>query len=219
VFLLALDAALARCSAAVLVDGRVAAEGVEPGGRGHGAVLAPLVCAVLADAGYQATRLDGVAVTIGPGSFTGLRSAIALAQGIALAAGCPVVGVTVAEALAAALPALPDWSLWVAIDSRRGRVFLDRAGAIEAVALAALPVADGPIAVAGDAAIEVAARLAARNDTVMLTGARLPLARHLAVVGERRLRGELPPLPARPLYIDPPEARLPAGGLRQSPQA
>ena len=98
-------------------------------------------------------------------------------------------------------------------------MLLDRAGAVGSVALDALPAADGPVAVAGDAAIEVAARLAARNETVMLTDARLPLARHVAIVGERRLRGELPPLSARPLYIDPPEARLPADGLRQSPQA
>jgi tRNA threonylcarbamoyladenosine biosynthesis protein TsaB len=216
--LLALDAALARCSAAVVADGRVLAEHDEAGGRGHGAVLPPLARAVLAEAGRAATALDGVAVTVGPGSFTGLRSAIALAQGIALAAGCPVVGVTVAEALAAALPALPGWTLWVAIDSRRARVFLDRGGTVGSVALDALPAADAPVAVAGDAAIEVAARLAARGGEVMLTDARLPLARHVARVGERRLRGELPPLPAQPLYIDPPEARLPAGGLRPPPR-
>jgi tRNA threonylcarbamoyl adenosine modification protein YeaZ len=215
--LLALDAALAQCSAAVVVDGQVAAEHREMGGRGHGAVLPPLVRAVLAEAGRAATGLDGVAVTVGPGSFTGLRAAIALAQGIALAAGCPVVGVTIAEALAAALPPLEGWTLWVAIDSRRGRVFLDRAGTLRSVALDRLPVAEGRVAVAGDAAIEVAARLAARGSEVMLTDSRRPLARHVAMVGERRLRGELLPLPAQPLYVDPPEAHLPEGGLRPPP--
>ncbi len=219
--LLALDAALARCSAAVVSKwaALLARAPSSLSGRGHGAVLAPLAAAVLAEAGRDATALDGVAVTVGPGSFTGLRAAIALAQGIALAAGCPVVGVTVAEALATALPALQGWTLWVAIDSRRGRVFLDQGGSIEAVSLDQLPAANQPIVVAGDAAIEVAARLAARNDKVMLSDARLPLARHVAGVGERRLRGELPPLPAQPLYIDPPEARLPAGGLRPPPRA
>jgi len=207
--LLALDAALARCSVAVVADGLVLAERQEAGGRGHGALLPPLVRATLQQAGWTATALDGVAVTVGPGSFTGLRAAIALAHGIALAAGCPAVGVTVAEALLAALPPLPGWTPGVAIDSRRGRVFLDRAGSIETVALDRLPAAGGRVAVAGDAAIEVVARLAARGDTVMLTDARLPLARHVATVGARRLRGELPPLPAQPRYIDPPEARLP----------
>jgi tRNA threonylcarbamoyladenosine biosynthesis protein TsaB len=51
-----------------------------------------------------------------------------------------------------------------------------------------------------------------------LTDARLPMARHIAVVGERRLAGELPPRPALPLYVDPPEARLPAAGLRPAPR-
>jgi hypothetical protein len=52
---------------------------------------------------------------------------------------------------------------------------------------------------------------------VRLTDARLPHAEHVAAVGARRLRGELPPLEAMPLYIDPPEAKLPAGGLRPPP--
>jgi tRNA threonylcarbamoyladenosine biosynthesis protein TsaB len=71
--------------------------------------------------------------------------------------------------------------------------------------------------VAGDAAAAVAARLAARGADVMLTDARLPIARHVAVAAERRFRGELRPLPAQPLYVDPPEARLPAAGLRPPP--
>ena len=88
-----------------------------------------------------------------------------------------------------------------------------------ACALDALPPAAGPVAVAGDAAVAVAARLAARDTDVMLTDARLPTARHVAMVGARRLAGELPPLAAQPLYVDPPEARLPQGGLRPAPVA
>jgi tRNA threonylcarbamoyladenosine biosynthesis protein TsaB len=70
----------------------------------------------------------------------------------------------------------------------------------------------------------VAARLAAREVDVMLTDARLPLARHIALVGARRLAGELPPRAAQPIYVDPPEARLPlepapaqASGPRPAP--
>jgi tRNA threonylcarbamoyl adenosine modification protein YeaZ len=217
--ILALDAALARCSAVVMADGQVAAERQQQtGGRDHAAVLAPMADDVLRTAGCAAAGLNGVAVVVGPGSFTGLRAAIALAQGIALAAGCPAVGVTVGEALAAGLPPLPGWALWVAIDSRRGRIFLDRNGTIQSLALSELPAPTERLAVAGDAAIEVAARLAARGATVMLTDARTPHARDVAMVGERRLKGELPPLPAQPLYIDPPEARLPQGGLRPPPE-
>jgi len=134
-----------------------------------------------------------------------------------LAVGCLVVGVRVGEALAEAVALRPGRSLWVAIDSRRNRIFLDRDGAIEAIALTALPRPPGPVAIAGDAAIDVVSRLAARGGDVMLTDARLPDAVGVARVGGRRLAGGLPPLPAQPLYIDPPEAKLPAGGLRPAP--
>lgn len=215
--ILALDAALARCSAAVLEGDTVLAHEAAPGGRGQPALLAPMAQRVLAASGLAASALDGIAVTVGPGSFAGLRSAISLAQGLALAAGRPVVGVRVAEALAATLALPPGRALWVAIDSRRNRVFLDRDGNIAPVALDALPAPSGPIALAGDAAMEVACRLAARGQDVMLTDARLPDAVAVARVGALRLAGALPPLAAQPLYIDPPEAKLPAGGLRPAP--
>ena len=168
---------------------------------------------VLAETG----PFDLVAVTVGPGSFTGLRGAIALAHGLALGAGCPVVGVTVAEALAKALPKLPGRSIWVALDNRRGRVFLDIAGALAAWPLDGLPHPDGKVAIAGDQASQVAARLAARGHDVMLTGSRHPQALPVAAIGLRRAQGGLAPLAAQPLYVEPPEARLPAGGLRPVP--
>jgi tRNA threonylcarbamoyl adenosine modification protein YeaZ len=215
--ILALDAALARCSAAIVEDGRVRSERRADGAREQ-AALPGLTRVVLADAAVVVSDLDAVAVTVGPGSFTGLRGALALAHGLALAVGRPVVGVTVAEALAEACAAeLDGRALWTAIDTRRGRVFLDVGGTWRAVGLDALPSSSGRLAVAGDAAIAVAARLAARGGDVMLTGARLPLARTVALAAARRLAGSLPPLAAQPLYVDPPEARLPAGGLRPPP--
>ncbi len=218
--ILGLDASLARCSAAVLADGVVRAERCEEGSRGYATVLPALVREALREAGLHAAALDGVAVTVGPGSFTGIRAALALAHGIALAVGRPALGVTVAEALAEAVPERGGRALWVAIDSRRDRVFLWRGdGAFLPVALDALPCPQEPVAVAGDAAVAVVAGLLARGADVMLTDARMPLARHVAAVGARRLAGGLAPLAAQPLYIDPPEARLPAGGLRPPPQA
>jgi tRNA threonylcarbamoyl adenosine modification protein YeaZ len=176
-----------------------------------------LIRQALERSGTAVAGLDAVAVTVGPGSFTGLRAALALAHGLALAANLPVVGVSVAEALAEAAGALEGRALWAAIDSRRARVYLGIAGLWRVVGLDGLPRPPGPVAVAGDAAVAVAARLAARGDDVLLTGARLPFARYVATAGARRLAGELPPLAAQPLYIDPPEAKLPAGGLRPPP--
>jgi len=215
--ILALDAALARCAAAIVVDREVLAARQADATQGHAALLPVMAKDVLAEAAITAASLDLVAVTVGPGGFTGIRAGLALAHGIAVAAGVPVVGMTVGETLAESLPFLGERHLWTAIDSRRGRVFLERGDTVISASLDALPVPAGKVAVAGDAAPQVAARLAARDADVMLTDARLPLARHVAVVAERRIKGELRPLPAQPLYVDPPEAKLPAGGLRPPP--
>jgi tRNA threonylcarbamoyladenosine biosynthesis protein TsaB len=215
--ILALDSALARCSAALVVETAIVALRQEEARRGQAARLPLLAEAVLAEAGVEACRLDLIAVTVGPGSFTGIRAALSLAHGIGLGAGVPVVGVTVGEALAASLPRLGGRDFWAAIDSRRGRVFLERGTTVEAVALGALPMPEGRVAVGGDAAIAVAAELAARDCDVMLTDARLPAPRLVAMAALARHRGELPPRPAQPLYVDPPEARPPTGGLRPPP--
>lgn len=216
--ILALDSALARCAAAVVCDGAVVALQQQDLQRGQAARLPVLVQAALEAAGLPPTALDLIAVTVGPGSFTGVRAGLALAHGLALAAARPLVGVSVGEALAAALPAL-DRPLWCAIDSRRGRVFLERDGVVTACPLDALPDPPGPIALAGGAAPQAAAWLAARDHDVMLTDARLPSPLHVALAGLRRAEGRLPPRPAQPLYVDPPEVRLPAGGLRPPPVA
>lgn len=217
--ILALDSALARCSAAVVADGQALALRQQDVARNQAGLLPVMVAEVLRAAGLGAGDFDFVAVTVGPGSFTGLRAGLALAHGIGLAAGIPVIGVTVGEALCAALTPVPGRQVWVAIDSRRGRVFLERDGLVAAHALDALPDPAGPVAVAGDAAIAVAARLAARGSNVMLTDVRLPEARFVAMAALQRHAGLLPALDAQPLYVDPPEARLPAAGLRPAPLA
>jgi tRNA threonylcarbamoyl adenosine modification protein YeaZ len=209
--ILALDAALAQCAAGVIVDQEPLAVRQAAVSQGHAAILPVMARDVLREAALDAALLDLVAVTVGPGSFTGIRAGLALAHGIAMAAGIPVVGVTVGEALAEALPHLGGRALWVAIDSRRRRIFLERSGSVAAIGIDDLLSPEGRVAVAGDAAPAVAARLAARDTDVMLTDARLPLPRHVAVAAQRRASGELPPLPAQPLYVDPPMATLPAG--------
>ncbi|HEY4251700.1 MAG TPA: tRNA (adenosine(37)-N6)-threonylcarbamoyltransferase complex dimerization subunit type 1 TsaB [Roseomonas sp.] len=218
--ILALDGALARCSAAVLADGVVLAAAREDAARGQAALLPPMVDAVLAQAGVAATALTAVAVGVGPGGFTGLRAALALAEGIALAAGLPLIGVTTGEALAEAIPAARrrGRALWCVVDNRRGRVVLERFapgamvpdGPPEALEDIALPVPDGPVAIAGDAAAAVAARLAAQDRDVLLTDARLPDAAAVARVAAARFAGAILPRDAAPLYVEPPAVRAPA---------
>ena len=211
--ILALDAALGRSSVAVHADGVLLAEQACASDRGQAGALAPLVQDVLAAAGYALSDLDIIGVCIGPGRFTGLRAAIALAQGLAAGGGLPLVGVTVGEALAVS-GGFAGRALWAAVDSRRGRVFLERDGAVAAFDLDALPSPSGPVAIAGDAAVVVAASLAAMGHDVMLTGRRFVRASDVATAVSRGVGRA-----AQPVYVDPPEAKLPAGGLRPPPAA
>lgn len=209
--ILALDSAVARCSATIVVEGNVVAGYQQDLDRGHASVLPVMAQDCLRDAGLHAADLDLIAVTVGPGSFTGIRGGVALASGIGAAANRPVIAVTVGEALADSLPQLGGRTLWCATTSRRGRIFLEIGDAVLSLALTELPKTYGPIAVAGNAAPDVASRLAARGTNVMLTDARRPTGRHIAAVAVRRFLGEIRPLPAEPLYVDLPEAKLPGG--------
>ena len=81
---LALDAALWRCSVGLVLDGRLVASRLGDAGHGAAAELPDMTAAVLAEVALAASSLDLVAVTVGPGSFTGMRAALSLAHGIAL---------------------------------------------------------------------------------------------------------------------------------------
>jgi tRNA threonylcarbamoyladenosine biosynthesis protein TsaB len=124
---LAIDTALAACSAAVLDTehgGIVAAESL-PMTRGHAEALMPLVARVMDQASLAFTDLDRVAVTTGPGSFTGLRVGIAAARGIALAADKSAVGLSTLFAYAAPQIAADDrFPVVAAIDARHCHVYL-----------------------------------------------------------------------------------------------
>ncbi len=210
--LLAIDAAGPRAGIALLGDdGALVWKKFTPGRPG----LIETLPVLLRDA--AAHKPDAVAVTIGPGSFTGLRTALSLAHGFAAAAKIPLLGVSVAEAYRAAFPQLHR-PLWVAIRARRDRIFLLRGERAEAFADAQLPKPEGPVALAGDAANEVAAWLAAAGADVMLTNAKFLDPVWVGQAGLARLAAGLPAHEAQPLYIDPPEAKLPAAGLRPPPQ-
>ncbi|HTQ83923.1 MAG TPA: tRNA (adenosine(37)-N6)-threonylcarbamoyltransferase complex dimerization subunit type 1 TsaB [Pseudolabrys sp.] len=124
---LAIDTALGACAAAVFDSalGMVVAHESLPMLRGHAEALMPLVARVMERALLDFTALDRIAVTTGPGSFTGLRVGVAAARGIALAAGKPAVGLTTLSAYAAPLIG-PDSSKPVAaaIDARHDHVYL-----------------------------------------------------------------------------------------------
>jgi tRNA threonylcarbamoyladenosine biosynthesis protein TsaB len=124
---LAIDTALAACSAAVLDTRHVAVVASEtlPMVRGHAEAVMPLIARVMDQAGIEFADLDRIAVTTGPGSFTGLRVGISAARGIALAAGKPAVGLSTLAGFAAPHIAEDDSSAVVAaIDARHEQVYL-----------------------------------------------------------------------------------------------
>jgi tRNA threonylcarbamoyl adenosine modification protein YeaZ len=179
-----------------------------------------LAARALDQAGWQGSAApapDCVAVVIGPGSFTGLRASCAVAAGYALGVGAELVGVSRAEALAPALDAeltrhegLAGWLL--VTSARRGRVFVeDNQGGLRAISVADWQPPPGRWLVAGDAAEALTF-----NEPVRST-ASAPDPEQIARAALRRLTGELPPRQALPLYVDPPEAKLPADGLRAAP--
>jgi tRNA threonylcarbamoyladenosine biosynthesis protein TsaB len=129
--LLAIDTSSAQCSAALLLeDGGIEHRDVLTA-RDHAKLLLPLVDELLAGAGWSLRSLDGIAFGRGPGSFTGVRIAAAVTQGLAAGAGLPVLPVSSLRALAeqarcavqAAEGAVPDGALLACMDARMGEVY------------------------------------------------------------------------------------------------
>ncbi len=210
---LGLDTANGACSAAVVRDGAALAALSEPMTRGHQERLAPLVREVMAAAGVAFTDLDRIGVTVGPGSFTGLRVGLAFAKGLALALGKPCIGVGSLEALAASQPG-PGLTAAV-IDAKRGQVYLqlfDGGAALMApdalpVEVAAARIAElwrgGPARLVGSGAALLVG--VAADIEVIERPAPDPLA--LCALAAARPTD----IPARPLYLRAPDAKLPGG--------
>ena len=122
--LLAIETATEACSVAVHVDGRVI-ERFQVAPRRHAELTLPWAGQLLAEAGIARSALDAVAISRGPGAFTGVRLAIAIAQGIALAIDRPLLALSTLAVLAERAPAGADRVL-AAIDARMGEVYAGR---------------------------------------------------------------------------------------------
>ncbi|PPU76879.1 MULTISPECIES: tRNA (adenosine(37)-N6)-threonylcarbamoyltransferase complex dimerization subunit type 1 TsaB [Xanthomonas] len=118
---LAFETSTEACSVALHVDGRVI-ERFELAPRRHAELALPWADALLADAGIARRQLDAIAVARGPGAFTGVRLAIGIAQGIALALDLPVLAVSTLQVLALRAPAEATHVL-ACIDARMGEVY------------------------------------------------------------------------------------------------
>jgi tRNA threonylcarbamoyladenosine biosynthesis protein TsaB len=104
-------------------DAQVLADVSEPSSRSHTGSLPLLIEAALARAGLGWDAIDGLAVSIGPGSFTGLRIGLSVAKGIAYAGGLPIAAVPTLAAVAAATTGSPGEIVWAALDARMREVY------------------------------------------------------------------------------------------------
>lgn len=121
--LLGIDTALNACSVAIVDGNAVLACVVSAGGKGNAERLLPLLEQARLEAGIELAQLDGIAATIGPGSFTGIRTALATARALGLALKIPVWGVTTTETLSAAA-AQPGLATVAVIDAKRDELYI-----------------------------------------------------------------------------------------------
>lgn len=216
---LGLDCSGASCSAAILIEGRLRAHRFAAMERGQAEAFLPMIGSVLEEAALRVAQLDLIAVTTGPGGFTGVRTGLAAARGLALAAALPLIGVTSFEATAEAVRApAHDRPLVVALESKREELFLQRFDATGPGEASLVPsdrwrgfVGEPPALLAGDGTARLAAALA--GTAVEILSAAAIDAASVASLGASRWRpGFRPPVPA-PLYLRAPDttvaARLP----------
>jgi tRNA threonylcarbamoyl adenosine modification protein YeaZ len=215
--ILAIDTALPAASACVIDEAAEAPEALETIAmeRGHAEALLPLIDRVMARVEDGFSGLGRIAVTVGPGSFTGLRVGIAAARAIGVACKIPVVGVSTLAALAAPLileerPGL----VGVAIDARHGNVYFAAFGPdgrailaprVVGVREAIRSLGDGPIRLVGSGASLLAVEAAAAGMIVEVRDdAAIPDIVYVAKLG---LLADPHLSPPRPLYLKAPDAK------------
>jgi tRNA threonylcarbamoyladenosine biosynthesis protein TsaB len=184
---------------------------------GHAERLMPLIAETMQEAGLGFSDLERIAVTVGPGTFTGVRGGVAAARGLALASGLPVVGATSLAVMAHRADELlgsgDQGLLAVAVDARRGMVYIQLfADAPDPTSQPLLLAPDAvaalvgvePVTVVGSGAAAVAAAIVAAGGKAE---ARLPdLQPHAHSLAQ--LAAALTPVsPLRPLYLRPPDVK------------
>jgi tRNA threonylcarbamoyladenosine biosynthesis protein TsaB len=208
--ILAVETALGACSVALLDGEKILAHRFEDMPRGHAEALAPMVRDAMEKAGFRFSALDRLAVTTGPGTFTGQRVGVAFMRGLRIALKKPLTGITTLEAMAAAAQSPRAAAIH---DAKRDEAYLLLWEKGETVlAPAVLPFAEavekirgfGPCALVGTGAPAAHDKLGAK---FALSEIRQPDALFVALLALRRPFSEMPPAP---LYLRAPDARLPA---------
>ena len=189
--------------------------------HGHAEALLPMIDEAIRSVALPLSALDLIAVTVGPGSFTGIRIGLAAARGIALAADLPLFGISSFEATAA-LPAVARARcvVLVALESRRADIYvqlIDPAGGLlrepaavppeRLPAIIATAIGGRPLAIAGDAAAGARASLGDRPDVIVADDAS-PLAIGVALAAVKLWRQGRRSSSTRPFYLRPPDVTV-----------
>ena len=220
--ILAIDTAMSAVSACILSGGDKAVLASETIAmqRGHAEALLPLVDRVVASlpGGFEA--LDRVAVTVGPGSFTGIRVGIAAARAIALACNIPVLGISTLSALAAPHLGGSDANVIVsAVDAHHGNVYVAAfvAGGrallwprLLSVKDAIRQIGSGPVRLTGSGAPLLAIEAWSTGLSAEVVGDLV--APDIAYVARLALLTDPANAPASPLYLKAPDAKPQDGG-------
>lgn len=207
--LLAVDTTTPRGSVAVLSEAGVEAEVRLATTDGHARWLLPAVGLLLRGLGIEAFSLDAFAVTVGPGSFTGLRIGLSSVQGLALASGRPCIGLSTLDVLGSAaagtgptvlalMDAFRGEFYSAAYDANGGALGPARVGSLEEALAAAAP----GCAFVGDAAQAQRTRIEATVAEARFPPVELFLAPALGREALRRgLHGAVPAASLRPFYL------------------
>jgi tRNA threonylcarbamoyladenosine biosynthesis protein TsaB len=226
--ILAIDTALDACAAGVLdtdADELMAQESLAMK-RGHAEALMPLIARVMRAAGIAFLSLDRIAVTTGPGSFTGLRVGLSAARGIALAADKPVVGLTTLTAYAAPVVSRnTEQPVIAAIDARHDHVYFQvvSGNGTALIRPRVAPIEEALVAsrfgaphLVGNAARFLADRWPA--DALPPFSVDAQAAPDIAWVAWLGAAVSPDTSPARPFYLRAPDAKLPKDPLQRASQ-
>lgn len=209
--ILAVDAALGACSVAILNDAQLLAHHFAIMQRGHAEALAPMVEAAMRDASLNYDALERLAVTTGPGTFTGQRVGLAFMRALRVALEIPLVGLTTLSVMAHQAMAERGVGTGIVLhDARRDEVYLEICGSISSPsrllsfedAVARIVEINEATVLAGSAA----ARAKPHLPDAVLSSVLQPDALWVAKLG---LVAPAPGGPPKPLYLRPPDAKLP----------
>jgi tRNA threonylcarbamoyladenosine biosynthesis protein TsaB len=221
--ILGIDTALGVCSVALLDNGEIVGRAHEEMQRGHAEALAPMVDMMMRESGAAFASLTRIAVTTGPGTFTGQRVGLAFARALGLALKIPVVGVTTLDAMAAQAIEEERAEIAVAVcDAKRGEVYLGGCAGTGSAVLkpSLLPIADAAgqivslardgnrkLVLAGTGAELILSGIdAGASSPITISSVRQPDGVYVAKLG-----APLDPATAlpKPLYLRAPDAKLP----------